>query len=366
MKRLAGILLLFILLLGLYQVVGAAQIDNHCPPGQSPGFILGFAFLKSQLGDLMGEPVECEYYDEAGNAYQQTTTGQAFYERQTNTPIFSSSGRRWAWTSQGLEQWTGQPGLPAVEVRAAAPATTPQSIRVMSYNVLYGAGATPYWEEIAATQPGFKYPGNRLPAVLEVIKGAEPDIVGIQEAAGWNSGSPLIIEQVAAELGMNQFLALSPSGLNLALLTKFEIVETENLSYDVGNIGVLRATLAIDSSGQQVHVFVVHLDPFSAVTRAEQIGRLTQAMEPYRQAPTILMGDTNIECVDRPEQCQEYQVLSQAGWQLVVKERYLINQIWSSPLLAGSAGQINFPGVDFSMSDHLPVGAVFEISRASP
>jgi endonuclease/exonuclease/phosphatase family metal-dependent hydrolase len=280
--------------------------------------------------------------------------------------MFSSGSRHWAWTPQGLEQWTDRSEPPAVEVAATPPATAPQSIRVMSYNVLYGAGATPYWEEIAATQPGFKYPGNRLPAVLEVIKGAEPDIVGIQEAAGWNSSEPLIIEQVAAELGMNQFLALTPSGLNLALLTKFEIVETENLSDDVGNIGALRATLAIDRSGQQVHVFVVHLDPFSAATRAAQIGRLTQAMEPYRQAPTILMGDTNVECVNRPEQCQEYQLLSQAGWQLVVKERYLINQIWSSPLLAGSASEIAFPGVDFSMSDHLPVGVVFETPRSSP
>jgi endonuclease/exonuclease/phosphatase family metal-dependent hydrolase len=236
----------------------------------------------------------------------------------------------------------------------------------MSYNVLYGAGATPYWEERAATQPGFKYPGNRLPAVLEVIKGAKPDIVGIQEAAGWNSGEPPIIQQVATELGMNQFLATSPSGLNLALLTRFDIVEAENLSDDVGNVGALRATLAVDQPGRRLHVYVVHLDPFSAATRAEQIGRLTQAMEPYREAATILMGDTNIECVDRPEQCQEYQLFHQAGWQLGVKERYLINQIWSSPLLAGSINEISFPGVDFSMSDHLPVGATLELPTPIP
>jgi hypothetical protein len=40
-----------------------AQTESGCPAGQTPQFDHGFAFLKSQLGEVMGEPVECEQYD---------------------------------------------------------------------------------------------------------------------------------------------------------------------------------------------------------------------------------------------------------------------------------------------------------------
>jgi len=33
----------------------------YCPPGEAPRFVLGFAELKRELGDVMGEPVECEH-----------------------------------------------------------------------------------------------------------------------------------------------------------------------------------------------------------------------------------------------------------------------------------------------------------------
>jgi endonuclease/exonuclease/phosphatase family metal-dependent hydrolase len=319
---------------------------------------LGFAFLKGQLGDLMGEPVECEHYDEAGNAFQKTTTGQAFYAKESNISMFTSGNRHWAWTQRGLEQWVDNSGAGVAEATATA---TPRKIRVMSYNILYGAGATPYWENIAANQKPFSNPGYRLPAILEVIKAAEPDIVGIQEAAGWNTGTPQIVEQVAAELGMYHVLVTSPSGLNLALFSKFEIVEAENLTEQIGSIGALRATLSMGDTGQLLYVFVVHLDPFSTTVRIEQLKRLNQLMAPHYETPTIFMGDTNIECANIPEQCPEYQTLAQAGWLLVMKEQYVINQIWTSPLLAEPVTEITFPGANFKISDHLPVGAVLEI-----
>jgi endonuclease/exonuclease/phosphatase family metal-dependent hydrolase len=342
----------------LLWLTGAAQAQTYCPPGQAPYFIHGFAFLKDQLGDLMGEPLECEHYDPEGNAFQRTTTGQASYLKQTNTPTFTSGARHWAWTSRGLEQWLDQSG--PLTTANPSPSLAPQTIRVMSYNILYGAGATPYWEQRAANQSPFSYPGNRLPDVLEVIRAAEPDIVGIQEAAGWASQTPPIVQQVADSLGMRHYLAETPSGLHLALLTRFELVEAENLSAQIGNIGALRATLALTETGQLLHVFVVHLDPFSAATRSQQINRLIQEMAPYLESPTILMGDTNIACVNQPDQCEEYRLLNQAGWQLVMKEKYVINQIWTSPALAESVEEIAFPGATFEVSDHLPVGAVLK------
>lgn len=335
-----------------------AQTETGCPAGQPPQFNHGFAFLKSQLGAVMGEPIECEHYDARGNASQRTTTGLASYLKYSNTPSFTSGNGYWAWTDQGLEYWTDKPQTsltPTLEITAG----TTSSFRLMSYNILYGGGITPEWEE-RANQGTFPYPGNRLPAILEVIKAAEPDIVGLQEAAGWQQEPDPMVEQVAVELGMNHYMARVPSGLNLVLLSRFPIVEAENLSDQVGNIGALRAAVRTES-GQLVYIFVVHLDPFSAEAREREIAILTELMAPYFQAPTILMGDLNMVCLKDPDNCQEFQLLNQAGWQLVVREPYLVNQIWVSPLLSDSVKPLEFPGATFAISDHLPLGAILEM-----
>lgn len=85
------------------------QNETYCPSGQTPQFKDGFALLKQQLGGVMGEPISCEYYDEAANAYQMTTTGQAFYLKQTNTPAFIRGAQYWAWTAKGLVNQTPPP-----------------------------------------------------------------------------------------------------------------------------------------------------------------------------------------------------------------------------------------------------------------
>jgi endonuclease/exonuclease/phosphatase family metal-dependent hydrolase len=351
--------ILLSLVLFINAALASAQSETFCPPDQQPQFSHGFAFLKAQLGARMGEPLECEHYDVAGNAWQKTTTGQAFYLQNSNTPMFTSGNRHWAWTLAGLRQWTDNE---AGTVRIT-PSPQPLALRVMSYNILFGAGADPAWEQAAAKLSPFAYPGNRLPQILEVIKAARPDILGIQEAAGWDKGSPSLAEQVAAELGMNYFLAPTPSGLHVALFTRFKIVEAQNLSTRMGNVGALHATLAMPD-GQLGHVFVVHLDPFSAKTRAAELVTLTQDMSPYLPSPTLLMGDMNFYCLDNPADCQEYQVLSQAGWCLATAGPYKIDQIWTSPSLNQPVEALPFPGASFDISDHLPVGAAINLAAA--
>ena len=346
------------LILFLGPAAGLSQAETFCPSGQQPHFSYGFAFLKSQLGEMMGEPLECEQYDIAGNASQPTTTGQAFYHKDTNTPMFTAGNSHWAWTPAGLEQWTDDAAN--LEVSVATPVTEPVAVRVMSYNILFGAGVDPGWERAAAQLSPFAYPGNRLPEILTVIKAANPDILGFQEAAGWDSGSPSIAQQVAKELGMNYFLATTKNGLHLAFFTKFKIITAENLSERMGNVGALRAMLSTPDN-QIIHVFVVHLDPFAATTRAGELAILTQEMSPYLQSPTLLMGDMNFYCLDDPEHCQEYRVLSQAGWRLARAGKYKIDQIWTSPVLDQPVSEITFPGASFDISDHLPVGAIVGI-----
>jgi hypothetical protein len=262
-KRLKVIGLVLALVMFFGAVAALAQTETFCPAGQVPHFQYGFAFLKQQLGETMGEPLQCEHYDAAGNAFQQTTTGQAAYQKETNRMTFSTGHDVWTWTPEGLKHDITTPE-PAVGEVTPSPALS-STVRVMSYNVLFGAGADPVWAQRAADLHPFSYPGNRLPAILNVIKTAEPDLLGIEEAAGWASGTPSIAQQVAGELHMNYFIAPVSNGLDLGFFTKFKILETENLSEQMGNVGALRAIVSTPE-GKRINVFVIHLDPFSVTT----------------------------------------------------------------------------------------------------
>lgn len=104
----AGLLLVVALVAwaGLPASTLAQTTETFCPPGQTPRFERGFAFLKSQIGAPMGEPIECERADGAGNVSQRTTTGVARWEKATNTMSFTSGGTRWTWTAGGLVRQT--------------------------------------------------------------------------------------------------------------------------------------------------------------------------------------------------------------------------------------------------------------------
>lgn len=109
--------------------VNQANAAPYCSPGEAPQFRFGFAYLKSLLGNVMGEPLECEHYNaQNGDSLQQTTTGLAFYRKATNTPTFTDGWNHWAWSpgafpgNYGLVHWTGQAiDPPGVIVPAATP-----------------------------------------------------------------------------------------------------------------------------------------------------------------------------------------------------------------------------------------------------
>lgn len=93
---------------GLLSFSSTAAAAAYCAPGQEPEFVLGFAFMKSQLGDTMGEPLECEHANpDNGDTLQQTSTGLSFYRKSTNTPTFTDGYRHWGWTAAGMVFWTG-------------------------------------------------------------------------------------------------------------------------------------------------------------------------------------------------------------------------------------------------------------------
>ena len=217
--------------------------------------------------------------------------------------------------------------------------TQHERITVMTYNILNGAG-------VDALYPGNKewvarhgYPGNRLPMVLEVIKAADPDILGIQEAHQWDIGSPSVAQEVADQLGMNYFIGESTNPecgfANVVLFTKFDIKEAESYSSHFTRAG-LRAELVMPN-GQLISVFVVHLDATSYEIRMSELSFLVGEMQPYIDKFTILMGDMNFLDL----QARHYQfgddiqasILYEAGWCHPLGSSQEIDQIWTSSVL---------------------------------
>jgi hypothetical protein len=87
------------------------------PGEEAPTFVLGFAFLKQQLGATMGVPLENEHGETATcDTQQRTTTGLAYWRCSTNTMTFAALPDglvHWAWLGQ-LVTWTGpSPDAPA-------------------------------------------------------------------------------------------------------------------------------------------------------------------------------------------------------------------------------------------------------------
>jgi hypothetical protein len=86
-----------------------ATATSRCRAGQLPAFSFGFAGLKAQLGDVLGDPITCEFADPngSGDMLQQTTRGLAFWRKRSNTPTFTNGNDHWALSPTGTVTWTG-------------------------------------------------------------------------------------------------------------------------------------------------------------------------------------------------------------------------------------------------------------------
>lgn len=99
-----------------------------CEPGQKPQFRFGIGALAQALGEVMGQPMECEHPVPSGDdTHQQTTKGLAYYRKATNTPSFTNGDDHWALTAAGVVHWRGDsadPPADALAQAAGAPAAT--------------------------------------------------------------------------------------------------------------------------------------------------------------------------------------------------------------------------------------------------
>jgi hypothetical protein len=106
-------------------VVGAAQI---------PRFVLGFAFLKDQLGPIMGVPLEAEHGSpDSCDTRQRTSTGLAYWRCSINAMAFAAAPdglHHWAWTGR-LVSWVGTSPEPPPDAQMVVPlvvtATSPDA-----------------------------------------------------------------------------------------------------------------------------------------------------------------------------------------------------------------------------------------------
>jgi endonuclease/exonuclease/phosphatase family metal-dependent hydrolase len=253
---------------------------------------------------------------------------------------------------------TPAPTLPsATWTEIPTPTVTPLpqvSIRLMAYNIWLGAGINSGHVERGTNT-------NRLADLISVVKQADPDILGLEELNEWNTGSPTVIEQFARAVGMQYYMAPTWRGFNLAVFSKYPILETENLSDYVGNNGALRAVVQTPD-GQKWNVVIAHLDPIDPVLRACEFDKLRHIMAAYQDQPSILMGDLNTF-----PNSTDTQHLTGGGWQLVQSQG--IDNIFVFSPQAWSAAPICFahgastPGCvgALGISDHMPVGATLSL-----
>ncbi|MCG8606093.1 endonuclease/exonuclease/phosphatase family protein [bacterium] len=218
------------------------------------------------------------------------------------------------------------------------------TITVMSYNVLHGGGIDPQYDDISA-EIGF--PGNRISKVLQVIRAVDPDILGIQEALSWETGSPPFASAFADSLGgFNYFLALSKGIHHVAIYTKFKILKASNFRKQFSR-AALMASLET-SDGDTLSVLVAHIHPVGP-DKIDESSHLVRMAKNLSTDKAILIGDLN----QLPENGPVGDALSSGGWHLAAKDVPIgIDHIWISPAWPRQNHQMDALK-DFSISTEL-------------
>ena len=86
----------------------AAVPAASCADDESPQFANGLGALSDVLGEIMGDPLECEHVNaDNGDTLQQTSAGLALYRRATTWPEFTDGYHHWALVGSALVAWVG-------------------------------------------------------------------------------------------------------------------------------------------------------------------------------------------------------------------------------------------------------------------
>ena len=153
--------------------------------------------------------------------------------------------------------------------------------RILSYNILVGGA-------------------RRIDQITEMIRAAQPDVVGLIEAT-----DPHVVEVLAERLGMEYLTSgnvksLHGSDLGLAVLSRLPIVSSQvHVLPDILEQPVMEVSVREDD-GRELTLFVVHLPAsFSYGSRGgdgirrEEAREILRIMEVKRGTPHLMMGDFN-------------------------------------------------------------------------
>ena len=183
---------------------------------------------------------------------------------------------------------------------------------VMTYNILMGGGVT---EEARAYPGAIRYPGNRLPKILKIIRAVDPDILCLQELWFWSDS---VAQDVADSLRMNYRMSINEeNGHSGAIFSKFKITETDTFPGRFRN-----SALCVTRQppwGKPINVFGAHLAPpldsASTSIRNKEVDFLISQMADYKSSSSILLGDLNFPANSGAENAK----LVGAGWVLVAE-----------------------------------------------
>lgn len=224
---------------------------------------------------------------------------------------------------------------------------------MVSFNVLWG-GDPQFDGYLHPWQVPIFAGHSRLAAIIDVLNRFEADIIGVEEAAGWDKGDPSTAEQVAKALDMKYwYIPQNSSLLKVALFSKYPISQREDLTTIIGGPGALHATIVLPD-GSALDVVVAHLNATSQKIRSCQMRELLRLSTPLLQNQAVLIGDFN-----SVPGSDEVLAADSAGWDLIAADwPYYIDQIWASPSvgLAGSTWGLDI-AVPSGVSDHDPVSA---------
>jgi hypothetical protein len=79
----------------------------YCAPDRPLDWQPVLAPLSQQLGDAIGQPLECAHpAGDSDDTIQQTTTGLAIVRATTGAPTFTDGTTRWALIGSNLVTWT--------------------------------------------------------------------------------------------------------------------------------------------------------------------------------------------------------------------------------------------------------------------
>ncbi|MDA1326725.1 MAG: endonuclease/exonuclease/phosphatase family protein [Proteobacteria bacterium] len=166
------------------------------------------------------------------------------------------------------------------------PISAKSPLTVMSFNIRMGLGQKDPHRDTLRMKDQW---GRNLDAVIEAIRSADPDIVGLQEVAG-----PGQLRDIAQALDMNHAFVGHDTGNDLpplwgvGVLSKYPITSLTRAALSE-NRNFIKTT--VDVGTRKISVVNIHRShlEFSEVSMPILMGELAQI-----QLPIVLIGDFNI------------------------------------------------------------------------